>query len=138
MNIETATFRGAEASLRGTVAAIALTARASLIGFSAEEAAGTVSKYALRPLARSFSLELNAPIAGTTSVSLRGAHFARAAADPEASADDWSLIDARISTSWRGVTLFGDVTNITDSAWDDVTGEPAPGRAFSAGVRVRR
>jgi vitamin B12 transporter len=131
-NIQQATFRGIEATARTGVAAVQLTGRAALLGFTVEDAEGMTSKYALRPLTQAVSIELTAPL-------LTGLNFtARAAHQRRAGGEDWQLLDGRLAYVRRGSQLFLDATNIGDARFSDVTGEPAAGRAFAVGVRVRR
>jgi vitamin B12 transporter len=141
LNIQRATFRGGEATAATRLARVQLIGRASLIGFSAEAAGGMTSKYALRPLTRALSLEAAAPLTAALTLSGRAADFRRAGTATGAAiagAARWQLVDARLSWSRGGVRLFADATNIADATFADVSGEPAPGRAFSLGGRLRR
>jgi vitamin B12 transporter len=131
-NIQRATFRGVEATARTRVAAVQLTGRAPLLGFTADDAAGMTSKYALRPLTHAISLELAAPVLAGLNVTARAAHQRRTGGE------DWQLLDGRLAYVRGGSQIFLDATNIGDASFSDVTGEPAAGRAFAVGVRVRR
>jgi vitamin B12 transporter len=132
LNVERATFHGAEAALHGRVAAVDVVARAALLRFDAAAARGMTSKYALRPLTESFSIEAGVPLPAATSLHLRAAHHRRDGAA------DWQVLDARATRTMGGVQIFADVTNLADARYVDIAGQPAPGRAFSAGARVRR
>lgn len=141
MNMQRATFRGVEATARATLARVRVTARGSFIGFAASEAGDVASKYALRPLTRSLSAELAAPLAGSVTSALRAAHHRRAGSAQgaaNAGSERWSTVDVRLAWDTRRLQLFGDATNVTGSRFTDVSGEPAQGRAFSIGARLRR
>lgn len=132
LNVEEAVFRGVEATARTILRAVALTGRATLLSFDAQESDGFVSKYALQPLTRSASLEVAVPVTARAVLALRGAASRRA--DGEA----WTVMDARATATVRGVRIFADATNLFDASWLDVSAQPAAGRAFSIGARVRR
>ncbi|MEX0907381.1 MAG: TonB-dependent receptor [Gemmatimonadota bacterium] len=132
MNVASATFRGLETEVRTTLATVALTGRAALIGVAADDVAGYTSKYALRPLTRSLSLQTDVALARRASLSLRGARFDR----PDAAA--WGVVDARLTADFQAAQVFAGVTNLFDASWRDVSDRPAPGRSFSAGLRLRR
>jgi len=133
LNVEEATFVGLETSARVRLDnGVSLTGRVALISFDAEENEGFVSKYALQPLTRSLSLEATFPVTESGTFAVRGGSARRA--DGEA----WEVVDARATARLFGAEIFADVTNLLDAEWLDVSALPAPGRAFSAGVRVRR
>jgi vitamin B12 transporter len=132
LNVESATFRGAEIQLHAPAGPLLLTGRAALLSFDADETAGFVSKYALQPLTRSGSLEAGLPVLD------RGLLAVRAAAARRADGVTWNVVDLRASVRLARIHFFADVTNLFDERWLDVSARPAPGRALSAGVRVRR
>jgi vitamin B12 transporter len=132
LNVAEASFRGLEATARAVVRPVAITARASFLSLDAEQSDGFVSKYALRPLTRSASLEVAVPMTSHAVLAARGSASRRA--DGEA----WQVLDARASASILGLQVFADATNLFDASWLDVSAQPAPGRAFSIGARVRR
>jgi iron complex outermembrane receptor protein len=132
LNVEEAVFRGVEATARIRVNTATVTGRGSLLSFDADESDGFVSKYALQPLTRSASLEVAVPLTTHASLALRGATSRRA--DDET----WTVLDARASLTAFGVRFFADATNLFDTSWLDVSAQPAAGRAFSIGARVRR
>jgi vitamin B12 transporter len=149
MNVERSTFRGLETTGRANLAAVAVTARAALLGFSADVEPGLASKYALRPLTRSLGIELDAPLSGRTRLVMYGSHRRRAgdsgdggdSGDSGDSGDEWQLVDLRLSRSVsavRGLQIHLDATNLFDAAYHDVAGQPAPGRALLLGGRLRR
>lgn len=127
-NVEEATFRGVEASLRASVLGAHWTLGATALSFDAEAAEGFISKYALRPLAQSVALSLEAPLDRALAGALRAR---RARRTGEAAV---TLIDARVS--WRAGNLRIDLDgrNLTDASYLDVSVMPAPGRAFRIGV----
>ncbi|HSK19627.1 MAG TPA: TonB-dependent receptor [Longimicrobiales bacterium] len=133
LNVTEASFRGLEAT--GRVAAggiITLTARASLLSFEATQNDGFESKYALQPLTRSASLELALPVTAHGRLAIGGS------ASRRADGTSWETLDARASARVRRVELFADATNLLDASWPDVSAQPAAGRAFSIGMRMRR
>jgi vitamin B12 transporter len=132
LNVERATFRGAEAALYTRIGALGLTGRAALLRFDATATAGMTSKYALRPLTESFSVEALAPLPAALSLAARAAHHRRAGGVA------WQVADLRLARASRGAQVFLDVTNIADARFVDIAGQPAPGRAFSVGARLRR
>ncbi|HUF50148.1 MAG TPA: TonB-dependent receptor [Longimicrobiales bacterium] len=135
MNVESATFRGLEATARASqVGPLTLTARAALLAVDAEEVDGMTSKYALRPLTRALSLDALLPLLPGTSFSVRASDYNRAGEDGDA----WRLLDARLAAHIRGVQLFADATNLLDEEYLDVSARPAPRRAFAVGMRIRR
>lgn len=132
MNIAEATFRGLEATARGDAGVIVLTGRASLLSFDADATDGFVSKYALQPLTRSASLDIALPVAAHGLLTIRGS------ANRRADGTTWETVDARASATFAGVQIFADATNLLDASWRDVSAQPAAGRAFYVGGRVRR
>jgi vitamin B12 transporter len=131
LNVERATFRGAEAALHGRVARVDVVVRAALLSLHAEADEGMTSKYALRPITESLSMEAGMPLPAAASLRFRAAHHRRAGTA------DWQLLDARAARTVRGAQFFVDVTNLAGARYVDIAGQPAPGRAFSVGARVR-
>jgi vitamin B12 transporter len=132
MNVARATFTGAELAAHARAGALSLVARGTVLHVEAGAAAGSVSKYALRPLTRAASLEVTAPLPGGTTAAVRAAHHRRAGSG------DWQLIDLRLARPIGRAHLFLDATNVTDTRYSDIAGLPAPGRGFSVGMRLRR
>ena len=135
MNVERATFRGVEGTLRaGYTAGVEAIARVALLDVEAEDVEGMTSKYALRPLTRALSVEGSVPLIANTRLTLRGSDFRREGEDGDA----WRLLDARLTARYRGVQIFADATNLLDAEYMDVSAREAPGRSLAVGVRIRR
>ena len=135
LNVESATFKGLEATARiGDATSFETVARAALLDVDADEVEGMTSKYALRPLTRALSAEVSVPVLPALRATVRASGFSRAGED----GDDWKLLDARLTAIVRGVQLFADATNLLDEEYLDVSARPAAGRAFAVGMRIRR
>lgn len=132
LNVAEASFRGLEATARAITDIVGVTARASVLSFDAVTAAGFESKYALQPLTRAASIEVTLPVAAGATLAMRGS------ASRRADGTAWQVVDARGTARLAGVELFADATNIFDASWLDVSAQPAAGRAFSLGARIRR
>lgn len=132
MNVAEATFRGLEATGRATVRGVGITGRASALSFDAVTAEGFESKYALQPLTRSASIEVTVPVTSRARLAIRGS------ASRRADGTSWQVLDARATARVAGVDIFGDATNLFDASWLDVSAQPAAGRAFGVGARIRR
>lgn len=132
LNVEQATFRGLEASARAAFGRASLLARAAVLDFDADAATGMESKYALRPVTRSFTVEAATTLPGALRTALRASHQRRVPAD------EWQLIDLRLARDFGRLHVFADVTNLADERYDDIVGRPAPGRAFGLGMRFRQ
>jgi vitamin B12 transporter len=130
-NVQEATFAGLEAVTGGRFQRLELRASAAVTSVAADAADGFVSKYALRPLDRAAALHgvlllpANARLAGRASHARRGE-------------ESWELLDVRLAVERGGAHLFLDATNLADARYRDIIGQPAPGRALAAGIRVRR
>jgi vitamin B12 transporter len=145
LNVERATFRGLETTLRTRLLpggapdgqAVELTGRAAVLAFDASAADGLESKYALRPITRTGSAELGLPLSaeGGARAVIRFGHHRRAGGP--AGAESWHLLDARVSRGIRGIEFHLDATNLLDTAYADIVGQPAPGRALGLGARAR-
>lgn len=131
MNIGRAVFEGLE--LEGRVvdgAGTRWVAQASVLRVSSRST-GRVSKYALRPLTRTASLEASREVLGVD-LSLRGHHARRVGESPRTTAD------LRLSTRLaERVRARVDLTNAFDARFLDVTGLPAPGRGLFLGVDIQ-
>lgn len=133
MNVESATFRGFEVALTGVDFIDARwTARASLIAVDAEAAASYESKYALRPLTRQASVEVDRTIVAGIDVFL-GAAYARRADE-----DGRVQFDARFSRRFGDLRISADVVNATATEYLDISRMPAAGRAIHIGLGWRR
>jgi vitamin B12 transporter len=133
-NITEATFRGAELSARVSLPdGAALTARGAWIDVETPAVPGRESKYALRPLSHTVALGADAPLGARLALAVETAHARRTGNDA------WLRVDARVRLdAGHGFELRLDGSNLTDARPTDVTGLPAAGRAFSAGVVARR
>lgn len=132
MNVESATYHGVE--LEADVPALLgadWTVRASGLSFDAQGAAGYIGKYALRPLTRSISLTVSAPVLRDTRVSLDVRHARRAG---ERSYID---ADARLAHEWGRASVQLDLLNLTDADYLDASAEPVARRAVYLGVGWR-
>ncbi|HET7566299.1 MAG TPA: hypothetical protein VFJ96_14950, partial [Gemmatimonadaceae bacterium] len=129
MNVESATYHGVElaADVPDFLGAD-WTVRASGLTFDAAGATGYVGKYALRPLTRSISLTVSAPVLPSTRVSLDVRHARRAG---EAS---YVEADARLAHEWGHASVQLDLLNLTDADYLDASAEPVAGRAVYLGV----
>lgn len=132
MNVAEATFRGLEATARAAMRGVGITARASALSFDAVAVDGFESKYALQPLTRAGSVELTVPVKARALLAIRGT------AGRRADGTTWQVLDARASAPLAGVQVFAEATNLFDASWLDVSAQPAPGRAFAVGARMRR
>jgi iron complex outermembrane receptor protein len=141
INIQEATFRGVEARVdRSDLLGIDWTLRATALSFDAKAVAGLVSKYALRPLTETASLEVSAPLPFGLELGAVASHLRRVGAAPRedcASCSVYHLVDARISYRWRMFDVYAGGTNLGDARYLDVSGVTAPGRALNIGVRWR-
>lgn len=128
-NVESATFRGIELEA-GLARALGIrwTARAALLSVASSAEVGYVSKYALRPLTETLSLTAERSV-------LRGLTLGAEARRSRRSGDEpHLLIDGRLAWVVGSARLFLDARNLTDEAYDDVAGMPAPGRSLSVGL----
>jgi vitamin B12 transporter len=140
-NVGDARFEGIEADASGSVAATLWTASAALIRFSSSAADGFTSKYALRPMTRSYSLGLVQPLPFDLELSgrLRYGNRAGMDSDPgstcvEGAAERRTEIDGRLSHRRDRVHLFLDVRNATDTFGCDIIAQPTAGRGLFVGV----
>lgn len=132
MNVEEATFRGLELAVHGDgFAGARWTARASAISFDADEGGDYDSKYALRPLVRQASLEMDRAIVAGVELFLGAAYTRRA------DEDGYVRVDARLSRRFGPARFFADLTNIGDTQYLDIAGLPAAGRAVHVGLQWR-
>ena len=127
MNLGAATFRGVELELRAhQLLGARWTARFSGIAF--DHAAEDVrSKYALRPLTRQASLDVQRNVAGLDL-------FLRTAYARRAQEDSYLLLDTRVSRTIRSLRIFLDLSNAADAEYRDISQMPAPGRTLHLGL----
>jgi iron complex outermembrane receptor protein len=130
VNLQEATFRGVELKLQGPEwLGIEWTVRGTALSFDADSAAGFQSKYALRPLTQTASLEVGVPLPFGVTLGVAGSHRRRTAEEP------YHLLDARLSYTWRAWSLFATGTNLGDQPYLDVSAARAAGRALGIGLR---
>ncbi len=133
-NVETAVFHGAEADVEG---AGPLQTRWSLgamvLSVDAREAAGFVSKYALRPLEERVTVDVRRAFGKRARLGIRALRARRAD-----EVEPHHLLDLRAAVAVAGAWLYLDATNLLDAHYPDVTGALAPGRAVFVGVELGR
>jgi vitamin B12 transporter len=128
-SVRNATFRGVEVEARAidpldTHWALSV----SGIGFTSDGREASQSKYALRPITQSVQLAGERQIAGPVALTVRAAHIRR-------SGDrSYQRADVRIQTVLGRARAYADVLNLSDTEYNDVSGLPAPGRSFHAGL----
>ncbi len=130
VNLQEATFRGTELRLtRADLYGVDFTARGTLLSVEAEEAEGLTSKYALRPLTQTGSLEVAAPLPYGLELGVIGSHQRRRGEKA------YHLLDARLGWTWREWTVFASGTNLGDQSYMDISAVRAAGRALGLGLR---
>ena len=130
-NVERATFRGLEGELRLPAwRDVHWSLRGAATTVSAGDAAGYVGKYALRPLTRSLSAHVAAPLGAGLTLAVDGGV---AAHEGEAR---YARADARLSYAWRTMIVTLDAVNLGDASWLDASAQPVAGRALYLGVRL--
>lgn len=131
-NVEDATFRGLEAELGvDDVLGLRWTGRGSWLSVASSAAPSFTSKYALRPLAESFSVAAERAVASGLGGSLRALRARRLGEEA------YLRLDARAVYELARFRLHVDLQNLSDTGYPDIMGLPAPGRALVAGVEVR-
>ncbi|HEX6588593.1 MAG TPA: TonB-dependent receptor [Longimicrobiales bacterium] len=132
VNVQTAKYRGLELRVRNaSLLGIDWTARGSLLSFDATSTDTLMSKYALRPLQETASLEAAIPLPFGLSAAVRGSHARRTG---EAS---YHLLDAQIRYRLGQFSAYIGETNLGYQSYVDVSGANAAGRAFTAGGEWR-
>jgi iron complex outermembrane receptor protein len=132
VNIQEATFRGVEARVGGRdLLGVDWTVRATALSFEAKAAAGLASKYALRPLTETASIEAAVPLPFGLQLGAVASHLRRPGDD------QYNLVDAQLGYRWRMFEVYANGTNLTDERYFDVSGVHAPGRALNIGLRWR-
>jgi vitamin B12 transporter len=131
-NVSTATFRGAELEARAIdPLETSWTFTASGLRLTSEGREGTESKYALRPITQSFQLAAERRLVRSLTLAVRAVQRRRA------SERSVNTGDARLQATFGRVRTYLDVLNVSDVQHPDVSGLPAPGRAFHTGVEWR-
>jgi iron complex outermembrane receptor protein len=129
LNFASATYRGLEALVQlSDVAGIDWTVRGSGLHFDASADAGTVGKYALRPLTRVLGVSASTREIGgaTLTVDLQRAR--------RAAEDDHLRFDARIAQRIGAIRASLELLNLTNEDYLDVAGKPVASRSAFLGV----
>ena len=128
-NFAGAVYRGLEASLAlPTLPGAEWTVHASGLQFDASAAAGTVGKYALRPITRSVgvsALRSFGPGAAVTLDALRSRRAGEA---------DHLQVNARLEAPAGALRASLALVNLTDASYLDAAGQPVAGRSVFAGL----
>lgn len=129
LNVESARYRGVEATLGGAHAAgLDWTLRASGLRFEPVGDSGFEGKYALRPITRT--------IGGTAS--LPRTHGVDATLDilsaRRAGEDGYFRADLRLGCTWRATRFTVDLRNLTGADYLDASGRPVAGRGAYVGL----
>jgi iron complex outermembrane receptor protein len=128
-NVEKADFLGLEGELQARAPLhTTLTLGGSILSVDSEEAAGLLSKYALRPMVEKVTLGIRRTFGGAVSLSVNARRGRREGEDP------FHRLDLRTGVRWGPTWVYLDATNLTDAAYPDITGAAAPGRAFFLGL----
>ena len=129
MNVESATYRGAELVADVPhLLDVDWELRASALSFSAAGASGFLGKYALDPVTRSLSLSASVPVTGRTELSVD------ALAAHRAEEGSFEQVNARVAWQLDATSLYVDGMNLGDSRHLDAAGLPVAGRAVYVGV----
>jgi hypothetical protein len=90
-----------------------------------------LSKYVLEYARRSAAVSVAAPIGRgfrlATTIDYRN----------RADGQSYALVGARVSRTWGRVDVFGDATNLFDTAYAEIPGVAMPGRWVTVGVTIR-
>jgi iron complex outermembrane receptor protein len=130
-NVEESTVEGVEVSMMREVGpGVRLDASASWLTQEARVEDGFLSKYALRPLHRVFTVRAFFPLPDESSVGVAASDRARLGGGGGV------RVDVRFDFPVGQARGFLDVRNATDESFPDVTGFSIPGRAFVAGIRT--
>lgn len=130
-NVESATFDGLE--LSGSVGSrntVLITTYATWLDVETAEAAGFASKSTLRPLVRTLGVSFDRALGATSYVRLHARDQTRVD-EPGV-----FLLDARVGVALPFGELFLGGTNLTEAAYQDLSGLPAQGRAIAIGLRT--
>jgi outer membrane cobalamin receptor len=129
-NVETARFDGLEAELgHGSVHGAQLSLRGSWLSVRSSAEAGFESKYALRPLLESYSARVSRRVGDHLSLSI-ASHLRRRAGETSN-----LVVDGRAAYDFGPHHLYLDLRNLGDTAYPDISGNPAAGREIRLGIR---
>jgi hypothetical protein len=132
MNFARATYRGIEASIRvPRLGGVDWTLRGSGLRFDATAAEGTVGKYALRPLTRTFGFTATTALGELATLTLDADRARRAG---EANHDH---VAARLERRLGAARISLETLNLTNSRYLDVTGKPVAPRSAFVGLSWR-
>jgi len=130
-NIESATFRGVEIELSAArVVGVRLRATGVILSVAADGTDGFVSKYALRPIVEDMGIGVGRSV-GVLDAETRVRYRRR-----EGESGYW-LWDLRLGLRARRGEVYVDLLNGLDTAYDDIAGARAAGRAVLVGFRLR-
>lgn len=130
-NVDVAEFRGVEAEIAlGSLAGFGVLLKGDWLSLSSSVADGFESKYALRPLTESVSLMIDRSVGFASA----GVRFSR---ERRVGEPAHTLADARVAVERDGFTLRVDGRNLFDTAYQDISLYPAPGRSISVGIEWR-
>jgi vitamin B12 transporter len=133
-NVESATFDGIELSLGAlVVAGFELDADAAWLSLDEHDAtSGLISRYALKPIEQRTSVGVTRAVADGR-VILSGS-WLREHRRTEEDGHQQLGARARVRVPYGELDLIG--SNLTDEVFNDITANPAPGRAITVGLRV--
>jgi outer membrane receptor protein involved in Fe transport len=128
MNVEDASFTGVEARLHLPY----VTLSGMLLSTDASDAAGFVSKYALRQITEQVALTLELPLFKNLNTTAMLAHARRRL--------EGSFFRADVRTTWtaKQLRLNLDLFNLTDADYLDASAKPVAGRGFAVGLAWSR
>ncbi len=129
-NIRDVRAHGAEAGVRGRVAAVAVGMQYAWAAVETEPIVG-LSKYVLDYARHGLSGDIMVPLGARTRGSLRVEHRR------PVSRRAYTLVDVRAQRTWGRVTLFGEASNVFDVAYQEVTAVDMPGRWLRTGIEWR-
>ncbi|MDB4882301.1 MAG: hypothetical protein JWL95_1067 [Gemmatimonadetes bacterium] len=126
MNFASATYRGVEGALRfPNLAGIDWTVRGSGLRFDASAAAGTVGKYALRPVTRTLGVSAVTHVGAGGMLTMDGQRARRTGER------DHLLMNARYDQMLAGIRVSVEALNLANADYLDGSGKPvAPRSAF--------
>ena len=127
-NVESATFRGLEATLNVSAGEANVSIQGSVASLTGDHVEGFVSKYALRPLVRDL-VAMAGRSFGPVKAHLSARHRRR-----QGEAGYW-LLDMRLGVAIRVGEFYLDLLNGLGVEYQEVTGVPAPGRSLILGYR---
>jgi iron complex outermembrane receptor protein len=129
-NVRDVTTRGLEATAVRRIGRAVVRVAATALDVDAP-ALTRLSKYVLEYARRSAAVSVAAPIGRgfrlATTIDYRN----------RADGQSYALVGARVSRTWGRVDVFGDATNLFDTAYAEIPGVAMPGRWVTVGVTIR-